>query len=63
MRVGFGHATACMWSPAAGSGVFLYELVPSEDPFIPGMASLRNNLFRAAIFFPQRPFLFISSEK
>jgi hypothetical protein len=34
MRVGCGHACHRLWSTAAGCVVFLFELVPSDDPFI-----------------------------
>jgi hypothetical protein len=45
----YGHATACgMWAPAAGCGFFLYELVPSDDPF---MWCLYETFCFADIFF------------
>jgi hypothetical protein len=62
MRVGCGHATAygITWAPAAGCGVFLYELVPSDDPFI---WCLCETTFCCGHFFFQRTFFFIPSEK
>jgi ribosomal protein S27E len=52
--VGCGHATAYGHPQlAVGCGVFLYELVPSGDPFI---YCLCETFFLAAIFF-QRIFL------
>jgi hypothetical protein len=62
MRV--GHATASRRSPAAGSGFFLYELVPSDGPFI-YMVSVRNNFVSGGhllLLFPTA-IVFISSEK
>ena len=38
-----------MWAPAAGCGVFLYELVPSDDPF---MWCLCETFFCGHFFFP-----------
>jgi hypothetical protein len=61
MRV--GHATASRRSPAAGSGFFLYELVPSDDPFI--WCLCETILFPAAICFCcfQRPFFLFHPKK
>jgi hypothetical protein len=47
-----------MWAPAAGCGVFLYELVPSDDPL---MWCLYETFFLRTFFF-QRTF-FSSSEQ
>jgi hypothetical protein len=38
-----------MWAPAAGDGVFLYELVPSDDTF---MWCLCETFFLRTFFFP-----------
>jgi hypothetical protein len=48
-----------MWAPAAGCGVFLCELVPSDDPF---MWCLCETVFFCGHFFFQRTF-FSSSEQ
>jgi hypothetical protein len=50
-----------MWAPAAGCGVFLYELVPSDDPFMSLYGVFAKHFFRGNFCF-QRTF-FISSEK
>jgi hypothetical protein len=45
-----------MWAPAAGCGVFLYELVPSDDPL---MWCLYETFFFGGFFiFFQRTFFF-----
>jgi hypothetical protein len=41
-----------MWAPAAGCGVFLCEIVPSDDPLY--VVSLRNNFFQRTFFPPLR---------
>jgi hypothetical protein len=46
-----------MWAPAAGCGVFLCELLPSDDPFM-----CLCKTFFCGIFF-QRTFFLITSEK
>jgi hypothetical protein len=52
-----------MWAPAAGCGVFLSELVPSGDPLILYMVSLRSKQFLSApFFFPPTDIFCISSE-
>jgi hypothetical protein len=49
-----------MWAPAAGCGVFLYELVPSDGPF---MWCLYETFFWADFFnFSQRTFFFSSEQ-
>jgi hypothetical protein len=46
--VGCGHATAVR-APAAGCGVFFYELVPSDDPCV---CSMWCGVFTKHLFFP-----------
>jgi hypothetical protein len=48
------------WAPAAGCGVFLYELVPSDDRF---MWCLYETFFFAdfILFFPTDFFFFLPS--
>jgi hypothetical protein len=54
--VGCGHATACrMWAPGAGCGVFLYELVSSDDPLC-GVFAKHFFFFPTLFVFFQRTF-------
>jgi hypothetical protein len=50
-----------MWWPAAGSGVFLYELVPSDDPFIWYLCETQKK-WLLLLFFSNRHFFFPSEK-
>jgi hypothetical protein len=49
-----------IWAPAAGCGVFLYELVPSDGPFI--WCLCETNFFADAFLFANGHF-FISENQ
>ena len=52
-----------MWAPATGCGVFLYELVPSDDPFMWCLCDTFFFIFLRTFFiFFQRTF-FLSEEE
>ena len=55
-----GGGSAARYTNAAGCGVFLYELVPSGDPFI---CCLCETFFFLRNFFLQRIFLFPPKNK
>jgi hypothetical protein len=52
-----------MWAPATGCGVFLYELVPSDDPFMWCLCDTFFSFFFADIFYFFNGHFFLSEQE